>query len=408
MTNEIIMMHTADWHIRDSQYGRIMRAEDFEKACMQVVELAVANKVKFIVNGGDTLHVNRNTGSVMAILYRLHYALRKAGIPMYTVTGNHDVSNPSFLTFPGAGHQDEDSGIVCIDHRTITTKDGVVISGFPAVTKEELLEGIAKLTQKPDIIVWHGAVQEFVGFEMQHALKLEEIPLDVAKAWMFGDIHLPGVRRLADGSLVSYPGPVELCDRGEPAKKKVDVYRFTLEGMRASGFEDPFPLPIKTRPVVFLQVVEEAQIDNAIAAIRRGQEEGDGRAPMVFLRYSSAVPGAVSRIAMSLDMTQSIFRAAAIPAGFDVSKTWSAKMEADGTRSVDGEHAEDSLIFGQTDPANRKKVLAGLIRSAVDAVIPPGTEINKLAHELVMPTANHRLIVANFVDRQISEPNVSV
>ncbi len=171
-TKKIKFMHTADWHIRDVQYGRRFRGEDYRKAIRQIVDLAIKNNVDFIVNGGDTLHLNRPSETMLEFLFEIHQSLRKAGIPMYTVTGNHDASDPSFLLFPSRQDQGGgNGGIVCIDNQ-IVEHEGIRISGFPAIpfgprpdeqgernldveNGTTLLERIHGCTPV-DICVWHG------------------------------------------------------------------------------------------------------------------------------------------------------------------------------------------------------------------------------------------------------------
>ncbi len=132
MVDKIRFIHTADWHILDMQYGRSFRGDDFRRAISQVVQYAVDNKVDFIVNGGDILDKDRPSGSMMDFLFDVDRRLSRAGIPMYTVTGNHDAADPSFLTLPGYKRERTDAGIVCLDYKHIAAPGGLRISGYPA------------------------------------------------------------------------------------------------------------------------------------------------------------------------------------------------------------------------------------------------------------------------------------
>lgn len=49
------ILHTADNHLRASQYARPDRGPDFAQALHQVVDLAIKHKVAAILNSGDIL-----------------------------------------------------------------------------------------------------------------------------------------------------------------------------------------------------------------------------------------------------------------------------------------------------------------------------------------------------------------
>jgi DNA repair exonuclease SbcCD nuclease subunit len=374
---KITFVHTADWHIRDTQYGRRFRGEDFAKAIRQAVQIAIDNKVDFIINGGDTFHVKGPSGFMMDLLFEVHVMLKRASIPMYTVTGNHDNTEPSYLGFPG--YEDRDlpcgpGGVVCIDNQIIE-HGGIRIAGYPAIEWSELMKIVAefpKLAKPVDIVVWHGAIQEFVGFPMPHAGKLEEIPAGVAKAWLLGDIHLRAAKRLPDSTLVSYPGTVELVERGEPARKFVDIY--TLEdGWRAKPFPDPMPIELDTRPVVFLQVNDDAQADSALLKIKAAVDASPDFPPMVFMRYAKSMKSIVRRVMELIDLRTTVFRAGMITTAFDKG------------------------LVGGTKTNVRPEIL-----ESVAAVVPVGTPVYTIACELCNPLVNHRQILNEWVDKQLA------
>ena len=397
MTKPITFIHTADWHIRDTQYGRRFRGEDFAKSIRNVVNIAIKNKVDFIINGGDTFHIKGPSGSMMDLLFEVHAKLKKAGIPMYTVTGNHDNTEPSYLNFPG--YEDKLSklegkgGIICIDNQ-IVEHDGIRIAGYPAIEWAELMKIVGefpKLEKPVDIVVWHGAIQEFVGFPMPHAgtltpfppLTQEQIedgfvnppclPDNVAKAWLLGDIHLRAAKRLTNGVLVSYPGTIELVERGEPAKKFVDLYTLS-EGWRATPFPDPIEIELETRPVVFLQVNDDAQAEQALIKIRNEVEASKKFPPMIFMRYAKSMKSIVRRVMELIDLRITVFRAGMLTSTFD--------------KGAAGQNV-------------RQNVRPELLES-VAAIVPVGTPVYTVSCELVNPLVNHRQILSEWVDKQLA------
>ena len=371
----IKFIHTADWHIRDMQYGRAFRGEDFRKAILSVVDIAVELEVDFIVNGGDTLHLNRPSETMIGFLCEVHKKLLNAGIPMYTVTGNHDTSSPSFLTLPEwvtdtRSNSEKPAGIVCVDHQVVE-HCGVRIAGFPAIPFSEMVKGVEEMTRKPDVVLWHGAIEDFVPFPMKDSGLMCDLPLGGAKAWLLGDIHKRGRERHSDGSLVSYPGPVEMCERGEQAEKFVDLYRLGA-GWRELPFPDPIECPVDVRPAIFLNVADDAQADQALAKIRKVIRENPGRSPLIFCRYEKSQKVFVNRVREIIDPRDTVFRAA----------SYSASYQGEVTRGEMG--ARPRLL------------------DVVDEVVPPGSPINLLSRSLIAPDCRQRPEIVTWVENQLA------
>lgn len=377
MTKPITFIHTSDWHIRDMQYGRSFRGADFAKAAHQVVDIAISNKVDFILNGGDTFQINRPSGPMLDLLFKIHMRLRAAGIPMYTVTGNHDMAAPSYLEFPGYS---EDSlgqgrgGVICIDNKIID-HDGIRIAGFSGVDWREVVPVIQSWKDPVDIICWHGAVEEFVPFPMDTAWSMLLMPQKVCKAWLLGDIHLPGRQRMEDGTLVAYPGPIELCERGEPARKKIDHYTLA-DGWRNAPFPEPVELELLTRPVVFLTVNDDKEADQALSRVREALLANPDCPPMVFMSFARAMKTSVVRIREALDLRTTVFRAAPKGCAYEATPH-SAALDAEGR------------------PLGRVSLPA-----VIDQVVAPGTPLNAIAQILGDKDADVRYQLTRWVDQQ--------
>jgi DNA repair exonuclease SbcCD nuclease subunit len=311
------ILHTADWHLRDRQYGRGFRGKDFVDRANEVIDVAIERRVDCIINGGDTFHINRPSGPMMDVLFDIHLRLKKHGIPMFVVTGNHDAADPSYLNFPDyAAFRDhetpleERTGVVCIDNQRLNFK-GMTIAGFPAATEAPAL--IAQVKEQPaDIVVWHGAIKEFCPPVMDVPVGVDDLPAGPL-AWLLGDIHLPGKKRNTHGALVSYPGPIELVERGEPARKVVDLY--DLRPGEAFP-DDPTEIQLDTRPVVFLTVADNEQADQALALVRETVRLSPKRGPLVFLRFHRSCRDIVGRIQEFLDPTDSVFLCASFHTTF--------------------------------------------------------------------------------------------
>lgn len=367
----ISFMHTADWHIMDIQYGRRFRGQDIRKAIMEAVDLAIYNKVDFILNGGDTLHFNRPSSEMLSFVFEVHKKLQDAGIPMFTVTGNHDGADPSFLTFPELANPNPGlGGVICLDNDEVVI-NGCRIHGFPAaVSFDQMVESVRNAAVMPDIVVWHGAVEDFVPFPMPGSGLMSDLP-EGPKAWLLGDIHLRGSKRTAAGALVSYPGTIEMISRGEPAEKFVDIYNLAGE-WKDRPFPDPHPLQINTRPVVFLTVNDDAQADQALSRIREVTAENPGRSPLIFASFDNSQKAFVNRVLDIIDPRDTVFRAAVHRSGY----------KSGVAAGIQGAMPE--------------------LRSVVDEVVPPGSPVNLLAHKLIQRDAKHRAEITMWVEGLLS------
>jgi hypothetical protein len=377
----VSFIHTADWHICDVQYGRAFRGEDVKKSIREVLQIAEERKVDFILNGGDTLDRNRPSGSMLDFLFEVDAELKRIGIPMYTVTGNHDAAEPSFLTFPGYERKEGGAGIICIDDQIIEHK-GIKIAGFPARPWQEVQEVMVKWAEPVDIVCWHGAVDSFIPFPMESAWMFEAMPENKCRAYLLGDIHLRGRQRLSNEVLVSYPGTVELRDRGEPCDKFVDLYELPV-GWRSKPFPEPAQeIMLDTRPVLFLRIDDDIEADKAVLKIQEEVLRCRGRTPMIFLSYNKGVKSVIKRILNLIDRSKTVFRFRILGGnapGFRYANTVAAGM-ADGKKNV------------------RPDLMA-----TVDEVVPPGTPLNKLAKELADPLKDTRMSLGDWIEKQLAD-----
>lgn len=84
------VLHTGDTHIGFRQYGLEERRRDFAQAFLQVVQLALDEKVSAVIHAGD-LFEDRNPGAedLLATLQGL-FTLKDAGIHFLGIVGNHE------------------------------------------------------------------------------------------------------------------------------------------------------------------------------------------------------------------------------------------------------------------------------------------------------------------------------
>lgn len=83
-------IHAADVHLGYQQYGLAERADDFARAFKHVCDHAIRSRVDFLLIAGDLFHKRAVDARTMGQAYGLLSELRKAGIPVLCVEGNHE------------------------------------------------------------------------------------------------------------------------------------------------------------------------------------------------------------------------------------------------------------------------------------------------------------------------------
>ena len=85
-------LHLADCHLGYRQYGHKERFNDFSKAFYAVMDVAVAEKVDFVVLAGDLFQKRSIDALTLSHAMRGLERLQRAGIPCLAVEGNHELA----------------------------------------------------------------------------------------------------------------------------------------------------------------------------------------------------------------------------------------------------------------------------------------------------------------------------
>ena len=92
------LIHTSDWHIGRSLYGR-RRYEEFEAFLSWLVELIDAEQVDVLLVAGDVFDTSAPSNRAQELYYRFLYQVANSACRHVVITaGNHD--SPSFLNAP--------------------------------------------------------------------------------------------------------------------------------------------------------------------------------------------------------------------------------------------------------------------------------------------------------------------
>ena len=292
--NCLRVAHTADWHLRDRHLDTSVRGPDFTAVALQMVEDAKERDCDIIVNAGDVLNVSRPSSQNIKDLQRINKRLLELELPMLLITGNHDMTKPTWISHFGRGSVGR-FGIIPADHWTevVESKDGqrVRFTCLPWMPREELADTLDAFTPSADtveILVWHEAIREFCGFPSEARPTVKELQPEKFKAILLGDIHQRNYMETEEGCLIGYPGATELCAKDEPLAHSYEILDIPFDG----GPITHYPAPLKTRPVVTFHATSESQVQPLIDKIKEQESEG----PMVFVRYNPNIEKFVDRV----------------------------------------------------------------------------------------------------------------
>lgn len=253
------IIHTGDWHCCSSQYGKRTRADAIFESALNVCRTTAKKKIDTIINTGDILDASTIRSYPLYQLDRIHELLLELGITMYTLTGNHDMDNPTWIS---RYNDSSGKGIVNIDNEIIELPDGSRLVGFMTKTVKELFERLALGDWRDtDIAVWHGGVAEFTGGAFGRYPTAKEIwDASPIRNWLLGDIHVCQFITPPEGGIMGYPGPIEMTDIDENPKK----YICEIEFDKGSYVENSLKkIPLITAPVIVIPLTSDKEVDEA-------------------------------------------------------------------------------------------------------------------------------------------------
>jgi DNA repair exonuclease SbcCD nuclease subunit len=240
--------------------------------------------------------------------------LRALGIPMFTITGNHDYSSPSWLStlFPDPC-ADAVSGIYPLDGLFVSFR-GFTITGIPPYTArvfEEKYEEISTQTRHSDVVLYHGfvtgIVPAFTGDK--RVLDVAGLPLSSRnKAVLLGDIHVQGfVNKPRPGGgevLIGYPGSLEMCSKSESTNKSIPMIRLNSDSATVESL-----VPLEIRTFISKTVKTTEDLDNLVAEVSAVKHSH----PVVLVEFDRGLTETVTRLHAILDMQRSVVRCYPLP-----------------------------------------------------------------------------------------------
>jgi len=256
----------SDSHLRVSQYGYAYRGGDFLNALIDALNSAAALGIEIVLHGGDLIDQKQPPSDVIEQLLKIEAVLLKNNQRMYVISGNHEKAGVAWSVVLARAMKLYNPDIVprmqCIDNTTIVLDSGLSIFGLASCSVEELKTHLQVTDLKADVLLWHGMVKEFCGFDAGGSVSITDFYNGPFDNVLLGDIHVHQFYDIPGRGVIGYPGSTELCASNEDPNKKFAILTFSPDApVRVQS------VPIKTRTAVSLLIQTEEELQAAIGLL---------------------------------------------------------------------------------------------------------------------------------------------
>ncbi len=193
-------MHFSDTHLGNREYMMDDRENDFYESFNEAIDIAVEERVDFIIHSGDLFDTWGPSNRALSELKDSMVRLREKNIRTYMVMGDHD--RPRRIDYPAASIFDF-LGLVLLGAEDVEHKvmeDDTLIAGISNMkgSRREKLHGLyAKADQlakehRNSILISHQGVS---GYTHPEDVQIQEIDLPGSFAYLaFGHVHVSAYR----------------------------------------------------------------------------------------------------------------------------------------------------------------------------------------------------------------------
>lgn len=269
--------HLADTHLGYCQFGLIEREQDFYEVFERIIDRIIEEKVDFVIHSGDLFETARPSPNALLVFQKGLLKLKGAGIPMFSIAGNHDSvmrkkSIPPQVIFKKLGLK------VISPINTNYVFGDVFIGGlpyYPASQSKVLKSKLAELSKKAahhekSILVLHQGIDKYFGY--QYELEIGDVP-DNFDYYALGHIHKYVHESFGNGKLV-YPGSSEIWKTDE-----INDYRENGKGFVIVDFDGPKPsvkrIKIDIPREFIIRSLNYNDLESGIAAIKETIKDFD-------------------------------------------------------------------------------------------------------------------------------------
>lgn len=340
------IVHTADIHLDQRQYGFQERWYDMCRAFDRAVTFCIDQKVDAFILAGDVFNNPRPSKESLLFYKTMVRKLADAGVWLITMDGNHDLSDSGWQQLCDAPKPDV-SGIPRV-YSVRRWGLQVDVAAFPYMRGKQVQGAVkewADAGNKANIVVLHQMVEGLV----PPVCPSEVVPSEIlpylkaagTKYVALGHVHKANEVTL-DDILFAYSGSLEWTEHGEDHDKALVL----MEWRRSAGV------------MAFSRTLVEAPVRPSVDIAIETYEDLDGlaeklkpmvssEAPLLFIRYNTQLSDIADRIDQIVDHR---FMYQAIPDGILVAPNlWDRTAQVMTlneivTKSFDPKSDEHSLV----------------------------------------------------------------
>ena len=261
----------SDVHLGTQQYGLKERYEDFLESFRRFGADVVKEKPDAVIIGGDLFDSSRPDAKEVFCAQQVVGRIKAAGIPVFGIDGNHDLVDGYWLRTIGAER--------LLESETVDI-EGTHVSGMSFRSGQDFVDTIRDMGErrmKVDVLVAHFALAEIIGGRTGTAdASVQELTPLLKKLGckfvLMGHVHITDVHEWNGITFVN-PGSTEMKSAQERNEK------FWMLVDTDSG--EVKPIPLKTRPVEFVDIATEDDMASFTRRIER-ESRRDPETPAVF------------------------------------------------------------------------------------------------------------------------------
>lgn len=231
--------HLSDTHLGYRQYGLIDREKDFYDAFERIVDKIIELDLDFVIHSGDLFDNSRPSTDALIVVQKEINKLSDAGIPIYAIAGNHDLSRRLNPIPPQVLFRDNGIRLISPIKPYFKEKD-LFIGGIPYMPQNRNLAFKEKLNTlskkaadvKNKILVLHQGIDKYIP---QYEVEIGDIPTNF-NYYAMGHLHNYINDEYGLGRLV-YPGSTEIWKSNELSDYNLNGKGFVLVDMEDGQVE---------------------------------------------------------------------------------------------------------------------------------------------------------------------------
>ena len=231
--------HLSDTHLGYRQYGLIDREKDFYDAFERIVDKIIELDLDFVIHSGDLFDNSRPSTDALIVVQKEINKLSDAGIPIYAIAGNHDLSRRLNPIPPQVLFRDNGIRLISPIKPYFKEKD-LFIGGIPYMPQNRNLAFKEKLNTlskkaadvKNKILLLHQGIDKYIP---QYEVEIGDIPTNF-NYYAMGHLHNYINDEYGQGRLV-YPGSTEIWKSNELSDYNLNGKGFVLVDMEDGQVE---------------------------------------------------------------------------------------------------------------------------------------------------------------------------